>query len=175
MPSPNPYEPPRTDPELAEPKWPVIAVDGSRLVVASGAVLPRRCIKTNQPTTEHDSIHTTLQYPGRTFQLTLVPPECEITWFASPTVRWRSRFQKPLGGLLILLTFLVVFTDELQARVPVLPAAFLIAICGLTLFLVGDQKLKIVDYKHDRFWIEGCSREFLRALDLELDNRGVMP
>ena len=43
-----------------------------------------------------------------------------------------------------------------------------VGILGLILTHIDDQKLRVVDYKHKRFWITGCSEEYLLTLRRDL-------
>ena len=105
----NPYQPPQTESTLIEPETPEIFVDGIHLVVASGVELPQRCVKTNEPVTDQDCIEETLQWRGRTLELMINVPECELRWYAARRVRWRGRAAMMMGMVLLVGGTLVLF------------------------------------------------------------------
>ena len=162
MQSPNPYEPPATESVLEEPDLPRIFVDGPHLVIASGTELPRRCIKTNQLVSERDAVRQKLLWRGRTFQFTMSNEECEIVWYATSWIAWKSLVGK-IAEMLIWPAF--VFPIFFLTEDRIWPKAMLgFAIIMLSLVVIMKQPLRVVDYKKNRFWIKGCCPEFLESL-----------
>lgn len=162
----NPYEPPQTDSALEELETPRIYVDGPHLVIASGTELPPRCIKTNQSVSENDAVHQTLQWRGRTFHFTVSNKECEIVWYATPWIVWKSRIRK-IAELLMWAAF--VFPLFFLTEDKIWPKAMMgFAIVMLSLVVMLKRELRIVNYRNNRFWIEGCCPEFLESLQSEL-------
>lgn len=163
MQSPNPYRPPRTELRVEPDFVPGIFVEGPCLVVASGTELPRRCIKTNQPVGEHDFARQRLTWRGRSFQLVLSEKECRLTWYAVPSVRRRLTYIKVTQFAGPACAILPVFLIDTIGGWSVIPV--LLALCMMSYSVFAKPPLRVVRYQRERFWIEGCSGEFLRSLE----------
>ena len=175
----NPYQPPQTESTLIEPETPEIFVDGMHLVVASGVELPQRCVKTNEPVTDQDFIQETLQWRGRTLELMINVPECELRWYAAPRVRWRGRAAMIMMGMVLLVGGTLVLFFGLDKGWIQDPLSFA-AVCGIVMigaFMLfkAQHVLRVVDHQNNRFWIEGCCPEFLESLDKEIRSQDLSP
>lgn len=161
----NPYAPP-TEVRDSSPSVAVdsdlVSVDGEYLVVRPGAVLPSRCVLTNQELDERQRRRDVLRWarPGR---FVVLRQQCGMSYCLSPEFV-RSHQQWMLRQLLIVACICVPLTLWLQTYVLVLMA--LIAFCDLRDW--RPKPLKIKTSRNGRYWIEGCGDEFLQACQQEL-------
>jgi hypothetical protein len=151
-----------------------IRVEGRCLVVRSGTVLPRVCIKTDQPVSEEDMVTRSVYWCSPLVLLLLLiglvfvligyfvcRRKCTLTFGLSPEVRRRYRRRTlvkwSIAGVLLAVALLGggVFPTEV---VVILVILFIVA---LLVALVGNSLIAASSYRHDMFWIKGCSREFL--------------
>lgn len=176
----NPYESPQTSSEPDLPKggaWSAtennVRVDGKLLVVRSGVILPRYCVKTNEPITELDMTRKTLTWcsPLVAFLFLLalivyfvVRKKCVITYGISPEIKQKYRkrlFVKASVAVSLLLVLIFAISFDLFPLFLVVFSPFLIS---LLVLVFGNSPLTVSMHKDGYFWIKGCSKEFLASL-----------
>ncbi len=169
----NPYQTTTTDASAslsAMNTW----VDGKYLVVTSGAVLPPLCVKTNTPIQPDDLQHRRLRWCPPIVGLLILlsglllilvyfiaSKRCTITFGVSPDMLRKYRNRRIFKIIaVIILFFAVLFSAETDntAVIIVVLALFLIAVISL---FIGNSPLAIAKHHRGRFWISGCSKEFL--------------
>jgi len=174
----NPYKPPVVvDGPIDIPGRPLISVHGKYLVVASGVTLPPRCVKSNAKVTEQDMRRKVFAWCSPWVALTILislcvtvilyfvlRKSCEVTFGLHPAVRAKYRNR---------LIFKLLLTVGLLLAIPMLAAAESEAILGVAVLmflvsfialLIGNSPLSVAKYGDGRFWIKGCSQEFLDDL-----------
>ncbi len=147
-----------------------IEVDGDCIVVHSPAELPARCIISNVPTpSNHARLRWNLTWKGKPFRLQLRRKYCDLTFSATRRVRLRTN-ANGLADLLMIPAFAllaIAYSDGISGLVLLGLIAILV---GLFAWLrVVAVQLKVVDHRDGRFWIRGCSPEFLDQLSNEVN------
>ncbi len=156
-----------------------LRVEGNRLIVRSGQVLPPRCIKTNEPL-DNQPITRTLYWSHPAWLLLIlvnllvllivyfaVRKRCRITYFLSPQMRKR-RQRWLLAWLCVWVAGIAVIVASVGMENGI------IALVGVVTFLVGliglfacGNTLTITGHRDGEFWIKGCGPAFLAVLDAE--------
>lgn len=157
-------------------------VDGDRLVVRSGAVLPRRCVKTNvavpgkQTTTTLHYMHpawgvTILFGPlGLLIVYLIVRQPCRCTYSISPRARRRrGALQAALGVVPIIgLGLMVVGPSMGRGGVNAIwVGGVILLIAGLFAYVAVRHVLRVTRTRNGEFWIKGFGKEFLASMDTE--------
>ena len=154
-----------------------LRVDGRQLVVRSGVVLPKMCVKTNEPVTEPDFQRRCLSWcPPIVGLLILLSglllifvyfiarKKCVITFGASPAVRWKYRRRRIVRSVAaVALFFAIPFVAGIDSTpiTCIVVVLFLVAVVSL---FVGNAPLTITKHHKGEFWISGCSRDFLAGI-----------
>ncbi len=157
----NPYAAPADSSDAPHLELPEIMVDGKFLVVASGVQLPSRCVKSNAVMTDKDRVQQTLSWSGKSFRISPSSGDCELTFYAKPIHRWG-----PKAFVATVLFVASIGMMELMS-LPISTAVGLITASAVALLgsISSHQTiLRTVKYKHERFWIKGCDRNFLDSL-----------
>ena len=162
MDSENPYAAPDSPGNGVE-----IDVAGSYLIVGRRARLPKRCVFTNQPTGWASWTRPSLRWTGSGGRV--VAKTCDLVHGTC----WKLRlqiWQQTIGGFLIILGAMGLFVGAIGSnQESALWGGALLAAGFAVAWWAGDPpKLKVTDYQEGRFWIEGCSAEFLEQLASDL-------
>lgn len=176
----NPYAPP-TVPFVPQPVAAMYRREGNLLVIRDGAVLPNRCILTNQPINERDwtkkrSLTWTPAWVwifilfGLIIALILalcLQKKAQLTYNICRAKRNR---QLRFGAFSLLATFggiglmISALSFEQWGNALVISGIVLL-IGGLVMAAISSVALTVKRYKDGEFWIKGCSPEFLASLD----------
>jgi hypothetical protein len=174
----NPYKPPvALDTMYGKPDAGTSRVEGKQLVVRSGAVLPQRCVKTNQKITEEDLRRKTFEWCSPWVALSFLVSgcimivlyfvfrrQCSITFGMHSSVRKRYRNW---------LLFKVLATVALFASLPFVAATdsggliatvLILFIFAFITCFIGNSPLSIAKHREGEFWIKGCCPEFLSQI-----------
>ena len=172
----NPYQSPTVD-RSAALSTANVRVDGKYLVVASGAVLPPLCVKTNAPVQQQDIRQRRLSWcPPIVGLLILLSglllilvyfiarKHCTITFGLSPAVRQKYRNRRILKIVaVVVLFFVLALTAAIDSAAVILTVFILFLVSVISLF-IGNAPLAIAKHRKGEFWISGCSKEFLAAV-----------
>jgi len=175
--STNPYEPPLVD--VAVVATPQIRTDGMYLIVDSGAELPRRCVKTNQPISEQDMkrrdmywhpswviIVIIMSIPIGLLVLFLVRKRCRIVYGLHPDVRRRYLIFILVKLLISVALFVALVLAAVVWNAEVAMAILLVvSLVSLLAIFIGNAPLRVTNWRQGAFWIKGCSREFLLSIE----------
>jgi hypothetical protein len=158
-----------------------VRVEGDTLVIPSGYVMPKRCIKTNRPVSERDmvlanvtwcpnpvGISGLLGFPALVFAYFVERELCTITYGLIPRLRYRNAFfilVKVLAcfAFLALAIYLAVLDSTHWIIEPLM---FLFFVLSVAVLFMSKQPLYATDYRDGLFWIKGFSKEYLEDLDL---------
>lgn len=160
----------------------MMRVDGKFLVVKSGVVLPRFCVKTNAPIPESSLRKKTLTWcPPYVFAFVLlgglivivayflVRKRCNVTYGISAQTQRKYKTRLIVKSLIALGLFvslpLTAGLNDTASTVMVI--LFILSIVAL---LLGNSPLSITKHKKGEFWISGCSKEFLARIPDEVDS-----
>lgn len=157
-----------------------IRVEGKHVVVRSGASLPPRCIKTNQPV-DAKPRKAKLYYLNPLWLLLLVPllflwvipalivalilqKRGEMQYYVHPEVHWKYTLRQWLGVLVLLLSLggyvaAVYYESWLIAGV-----SFVVMIFSFVIIAMYKYKPAARKHNNDQFWIKGCCTEFVEEL-----------
>ena len=182
----NPYQSPSI---LADPLSPARAAspsaaptpraEGNLLIIRDGDVLPRRCVKTNQPVSvvEVRTKEFTWCSPLVGLLILLSGPLLIIVYFLA-----RKRFYLTFGlsddvrrryrniyiakvAAAVVLFFAMPFSAVAGNVLPVvIMILFLLAILSL---FIGNSPLAATNYRNGEYSIVGCSKDFLATLQFD--------
>lgn len=181
----NPYSPPVAPPDPTYPKVHQSTgyfADGHLLVIRDGAILPSRCIKTNQPIGPADWTKTKklTWTPQWVWLLILVSPvvliivaiivqkKANLTISLSRPIRSKQVKQSAFGwcgaalGLVILLFSAVQDQDWITWGIV---GGILLIVTGLIFVALASSMLRVAKFKDGWFSIKGCSPGFLKSLE----------
>lgn len=165
--------------EPPPPAIPRIRVQGKYVIVTCNAVLPPRCVKTNQPVSSpavvkeihwksnaealigfaSEAAHAAMHFVPR--------PKLRFEYFISARVRRRIRIQQALGGLGLLL-FIPLAILVSAMRLPDEAIFLIIAWISVSVCLIFlSAPIGIVDFKNGEIWIKGCGKAFREQLKKE--------
>ena len=153
------------------------SVEGRSLIITSGTVLPRRCVKTNVPVMEDDMIRKDLYWCNPLWILTIFigvfvvliayyacRKKCIFTYGLAPEVRKKYRLIltiKAFAAIAFFLAFLFSTTTHSTTAIVTTLCLFFASLIALPF---GNSPLTIKTWNDGRFWIKGCSPEFLASL-----------
>lgn len=159
----NPYRSPDSfEPQPAGSRD--IHVDGSCLVVQDGAILPSRCVFTNQPATDQD--RRIRKFDGSpSFRLVVSQKSFQLSYCVSRSVRQRM-FRRTIFAStisVILMIGLYVATGSIStgifAPIPIFISSRL-----------SSYRLRTVKSRDGSFWLAGCCPEFLAECRQTFEN-----
>lgn len=148
-------------------------VDGKMLVIKSGTVLPRFCVRTNVPIPDSNLRSKTLTWcPPFVFIFFLfggllaiiayliMRKTCKVTYGLSDETqrKYRTRLIVKLlvtFALLCAIPLLMGYNDVVSTVVIV---SFVVS---LIVLFVGNAPLAVTNHVKGEFWISGCSSEYL--------------
>ena len=156
-----------------------IRVDGRYLVVRSGAVLPARCIKTNE-LVEQAAVNKTFYWVNPAWLLLIlasplallvvylvVRKECHITFSMSRSER-RKVWTRTTASLLVFgAAVAATIVGVAEAEVGLAVAGIVCLFPGLVMAIVFANPIGVAKAKNDEFWIKGCGRDFLDSIRAE--------
>lgn len=154
----------------SNPIW----VDGKHLIVTSNTRLPKFCVKTNQQVSDAEyrkhSIKWTKEVKGNEMLFKIISyftnrQTCELTFGLSgqQRIKFTAIFFTKLT--LMLLGMIGMFAGAtLHWGEGVLLGCFAICLLFMILLPFGNKPLAIVREEQGRFWITGCSKDFLNRL-----------
>lgn len=174
----NPYKPPvALDTFSGKPDAGTICVEGKYLVVCSGAVLPQRCVKTNQKITEQDMRHKTFEWCSPWVALSFLISgcimivlyfvfrrKCSLTFGIHPSVRKKYRNRlifKVLATVALLVSLPFVAATDSGGLIAAVLILFIFAFIAS---FIGNSPLSIAKHREGEFWIKGCCQEFLHQI-----------
>jgi hypothetical protein len=151
-------------------------VDGNRLVVRTGAVLPPRCVKTNEPVHE-PQVTKTLQWCTPLVYLTIlinvvvllivyfiVRKQCQITYSIGAAARARKTRNVLISTAVFVGSVLLCIFLFANDWIGVGLLFVVIAFAGLIAIAFSARDLAAIKHKDGQFWIKGCGPEFLASL-----------
>lgn len=156
-------------------------VDGDCLVVRSGAVLPNRCVRTNQPTSFMEERRQTLYWAPSWIAILIllnllilaivyfvVRKACDITYSESQELRSARRTRVLITSLVCVALFVGMIAGIGYESAGVMIVTIFGLLVGLiTLLVVARGPIRPVKHKNGEFWLRGFSREYLDQLVLE--------
>ena len=151
--------------------------DGKFLVIRSGAVLPSRCVKTNQPIPE-SSLKTrdmSWAHPMIAVLVLLSPliliivyfivrKTCTVTYGVHSDIRRQKRkwfWIKIALAIVLLIAMLVASAADSPIAIMITLLALIAAVISL---FIGNSPLGISKHRSGEFWLKGCSEEFLESV-----------
>lgn len=155
-------------------------VDGKYLVVADGASLPHRCIKTNQPVDSDDMQTVTVSYCSPVMALLiflsaflllivflLARRRIYVNVGLTKEVRQKLRRGKIANTVVAIVIFLALpFSGAMGSDVMMLVALGLF-IASVVYLIFGHRTVAAAKYRNGEYWLTGVSREFLAELATE--------
>lgn len=200
-PAENPYAAPATDANFANGPANTNAdyyVDGKLLVVRNGAVLPLRCMRTNEPATEADRFRKSLTRAflpvlgvglwlglqlvlggsvaiGVVTGLGLIPvwiyasrkQSCTATWYVQRRLQSRSRLLFEISLTAMAVFAILFFSMVSSVGMSLVQAGSIPTLMLLTYAKMDFYGIAIQKQEGDRFWIAGCSADFLNEISTE--------
>jgi hypothetical protein len=155
---------------------PTPRVQGKLLIIRDGDVLPRYCVKTNQPVTVVEmrtkeftwcsplvGLLMLISGPLLILVYFLARKRFYLTFGLSDELRQRYRY---IYLAKVIAAVALFFTMPLSAAAGnVVPVIVLILFIGavVSLFL-GNSPLAATNYRNGEFWITGCSKNFLATV-----------
>ena len=151
-----------------------VRVEGKRLVVTSGAVLPPFCVKTNTAVQQQDIRQRHLSWCppilGLLFLLSgllliliyfIVRKRCLITFGVSPAMRKKTRNRRIVRIIATIVLFIALpYTATIDNPAVTIAVVALLLVAVVSVF-IGNSPLAITKHRKGEFWISGCSKEFL--------------
>ena len=168
--SENPFQSPETSAaSLSSETLGLDWFDGECIVVPDKTALPQRCIVTNEAVASEQYSMQTLVYAPTWVLIVLlvylvVRKICRVKFGLSKPVRAKYTKRKVVASLLLVASLVVV------PFVAIFDSTFLIILTLAIMFIsigflvMGPKPLRIVKREKDRFWIKGCSVEFMNSL-----------
>ena len=177
----NPFRSPTSDEEhLAataagrDGDWRVV---GNKLVVRSGVVLPRLCVKTGVPIGHLDRQRRVLRWCPPIFALLillsglllvliyfLASKKCEITFGLSHDVQRRRRRRRRIAFAVAISAFLAMPLAGATDIALLTLVSFFSLIGSIIYLLITSSPIAVAKHRLGEFWISGCSPEFLSQL-----------
>lgn len=174
--NPNPYLPPAYSGNEAMAHM-GYRVEGNKLVVRPGAVLPPFCVKTNEPVGPEDvkSKNYTWCTPlvALLFLVSgliaiivyfIIRKHCTITFGLSPEKRKMYRHRIIFKSIATVALFCAIPIAAANDNAPLIATVVILFIIALISLLVGNSPLTISSHRNGEFWVGGCSKEFLARL-----------
>jgi len=161
----NPYEPPKSPLQSRAAGPRDLSVEGDQLVCGPAAILPRRCIVTNEtiPAGMDAKLRRRELITGQIFK-----PNCWVEFSLSAKVR-RHQLAMRWAGMTVMILGLAIILAKIGGLhswpVPG-TVVFLWMMVGYFLYSRGNT-LQMVGYREGRFWLKGCSPAFLASLQTE--------
>ncbi len=150
----NPYAPPRQLIGAPEVR-PDVYVDGRYLVIRDKAVLPLRCVITNQPVSPTDRRGRTFEW-APSFRCVLRRRRCHLSYCVHRAHRIALYRRRSVFSLVAVFVGWSVLGIHVLWFFPLIP----LAIGG---FPVDRLAVKRAEDGH--FWIAGCGEAFLRSCE----------
>ena len=150
-----------------------IRVDGKFLVVKSGAVLPKFCVKTNVPVPEANWRKSTFMWcPPYVFAFILLGGFAVILAYFFARKRFsftfgisnetKAKYRKRLYvKLLITLALLIAVPVTANIDDSVCIVVMILLLIAFVSLFIGNSPVSIHKHRNGEFWVAGCSREFL--------------
>lgn len=156
-----------------------IRADGKFLVIRTDAILPKRCIKTNQPVDDPPVTRKLYWAPPWIIALILINllvvlivymvmrKECRITYYINKQHKNRRLINLAIGcGLFVfgVVGFFggIVFESGLFAL-----GSALIWLASIVFLVIVGKVISVTKYKDDEFWIKGVCQEYLDEVRAE--------
>lgn len=158
------------------------AVDGDAVVVSANAELPMFCVKTNEPVDELQGKWVTMYWSPPLLALSFLVcgllgvvlyfgfrQRCYIRVYYSQGLR--RRYALSFAIRLLIVTAIIGGSIALctLAFAPVELA--ILSMASLLLLLFGNSPIRIKKFESGKFWIAGCSKEYLQRLS-DMNFRG---
>lgn len=157
-------------------------VEQKYLIIHDKTALPYRCIKTNQPISEKEYGAWDLPWlPGWLKVLMIFGPffllfaplmtdkRCRVKAGISRSAKRRYQFHKALAVLLILGSLAIVPIGMALQSIPLIVfgcISFVFLFWGGFIWLIlFSSPLRIARVEDEKFWIQGCSPEYLQSLE----------
>jgi hypothetical protein len=152
--------------------------DNLQLIVRSGAVLPPLCVKTGEPVSAEGMVTKTISWsPIWVVVIFLASPliglivyfivrkRCEITYGLSATMKSKYLTRRLIALIVALGAFAGIFVAGNMDYLMVAILSGVVAVMALAVAVVGTAPLSAANHVNGRFWVKGCSREFLSRID----------
>jgi hypothetical protein len=157
----------------------VQAIDGRLLVVTSGTVLPRRCVKTNRELSEQEMVKKDFYWASPWWALLIltgvlvyivvyfvVRKKCTLTYGVARSVQNRYFYMNTLKALIsigLFIGFFAAFASGSTTLGLILVGLFVISLIAL---FIDNAPIIVRNHKDGSFWFKGCSPEFLASLNV---------
>jgi hypothetical protein len=152
----NPYASPRYSSENPE-RRPDIYVDGQFIVVRDNAVLPSRCVITNEAVSAGDRRTRGFEW-APSFRLVLARHRCRLSYCVNRKHRlgkYRIRFVVGLASILAGWLFLGIHV------------LWIVPVILMVLASLSVDRLRVTAVKDDQFWLTGFGDAFLKSCENE--------
>jgi hypothetical protein len=153
-----------------------LRVEGDQLVVSSGAMLPPRCVKTNEPVVgvpltktlywAHPALYILVLFNLLIFAIVYlcVRKRCDLTFYVSPDAAKKRTTRMIYAAGAALLGFLLIFGGIAEHSLGIAVFGGVLILVGLVIASVFSNVLTIATHKNGEFWIKGCGPEFLDSI-----------
>ena len=162
-----------TTPDQSQRRSVPYLVDGKCLVIRSGVKLPPYCIKSNKKITKPEYTQRRLKWTKEVRGRKLIMiisyfmsrQYCELTHGLAASQKNKLTLFF-IGKLVFMLVGLVgMFTGAVLGW----NAGVILAFCGLCIIFMGllpfgNKLLAIIREENGKFWLKGCSKEFLNRI-----------
>ena len=155
-------------------------VEGRRLIVQTGVVLPRRCVGTNAPV-EQPGIHKTFRWAHPAWGLLIlatvvlvvlypfIRKECRITYFMSRSERLRIWLGTGVSQLVFIAAVVALIVGIVEPRMALMLPAVVGLLGGAVMMRGFANPIRVVKAQNGEFWIKGCGKDFLESIRAETD------
>lgn len=159
MDSVDPYAPPSA--EIIPPVGD-FGAEGDKLLCRNGAILPRRCIKTNAPVTERQMHTETVRWvrTGRLFAKSLT-----VTYGVNPRVWYRRTKLQLISKIFFWTAVALLVLSFLLSSAATGALALVVVVGALLLQSLAGKTLRVTGWRRSgEFVLGGCCQEFLDSL-----------
>lgn len=155
------------------------------VVVCDQAVLPARCIKTNELVTDvgmkrklhwaHPALFLIILVNLLIFLVVyvLVRRPCTIRYFMSPYAKRRQLLKQLFAVGVLFVGFFGMFVGTIVDSIEMIVLGVLLLCTGVVLLVIFLEAISLVKHKDGEFWIKGCCPEFVRSIQEEGHHRHV--
>lgn len=149
------------------------------VIVRDGAVLPARCIKTNELVTDvgmkrklhwaHPALFLIILVNLLIFLVVylIVRKQCTIRYFMSRYAKRRQLFKQLFAVGVLLFGFFGMFVGTVVDSIEMIVLGIVLLCAGVVMLVKFLEAISLVKHKDGEFWIKGCCPEFVRSIQEE--------
>ena len=151
--------------------------DGKALVVVSGTSLPHRCVKSNLPVSDREMVRKELYWCNPLYLLLifagvliaiivyyLCRKKCTLIYGLHQSVRRKYQIRLLVKVAVTIALFLAMLFSTTTNSGPLIASLIIAFFVSLIVTALGNSPISIKNHVDGRFWIKGCSKEFLVSL-----------